>query len=122
MFRAVMLRQHSHMSEGLFDQHCGHAFSYELLDFMKTGNNATTEATAWVKLRRTQYAHMFSALPSNSDIAQSSRMSQRYHVDSCIAAMLLHLADVGGYRVQIMIWLDQAERYALVARFSQIEG
>src|SRR6266478_3446063 len=27
----------------------------------------------WVKLRRTQYEHMFSALPSNSDIARRSR-------------------------------------------------
>jgi len=26
-----------------------------------------------VKLRRTQYEHMFSALPSNSDIARRSR-------------------------------------------------
>src|SRR6266849_7289879 len=27
----------------------------------------------WVKLRRTQYEHMFSALPSNSDIARLIR-------------------------------------------------
>src|ERR1700676_4021993 len=27
----------------------------------------------WVKLRRTRYEHMFSALPSNSDIARHSR-------------------------------------------------
>jgi hypothetical protein len=28
---------------------------------------------SWVKLRRTQYEHIFSALPSNSDIARHSR-------------------------------------------------
>ena len=28
---------------------------------------------SWVKLRRTQCEHMFSALPSNSDIARCSR-------------------------------------------------
>src|ERR1700694_2866463 len=31
------------------------------------------ECPSWVKLRRTQYEHMFSALPSNSDIARCSR-------------------------------------------------
>src|SRR6267378_6205255 len=31
------------------------------------------EVTLWVKLRRPQYEHMFSALPSNSDIAGCSR-------------------------------------------------
>jgi len=30
-------------------------------------------SSKWVKLRRTQYEHMFSALPSNSDIARRSR-------------------------------------------------
>src|SRR6266496_4241611 len=68
--------------------------------------NATAPHLDSTKLRRTQHEHMFSALPSNSDIAQSSRhVSKVPCVDSCIAAMLLHLADVGGYRVQIMIWL-----------------
>src|SRR6267378_8395753 len=32
-----------------------------------------TPRPLWVKLRRTQYEHMFSALPSNSDIARRSR-------------------------------------------------
>src|SRR6202158_4238219 len=31
------------------------------------------ECRLWVKLRRTQYEHMFSALPSNSDIARRGR-------------------------------------------------
>src|SRR5882724_548238 len=33
----------------------------------------TLKTTKWVKLRRTQYEHMLSALPSNSDIARRSR-------------------------------------------------
>src|SRR5216684_1507709 len=35
--------------------------------------------SAWVKLRRTQYEHMFSALLSNSDIAQCSRHVSNLH-------------------------------------------
>src|SRR5437762_182186 len=31
------------------------------------------QSRLWVKLRRTQYEHMFSALPPNSDIARCSR-------------------------------------------------
>jgi hypothetical protein len=43
--------------------------------------------TARVKLRRTQCEHMFSALPSNSDIDRSSRhFSNGPTPDSCIAA------------------------------------
>jgi hypothetical protein len=34
---------------------------------------ALHQSPLWVKLRRTQYEHMFSALPSNSDIARRSR-------------------------------------------------
>jgi len=39
------------------------SFRFELLSFH----------TAWVKTRRTQFEHMFSGLPSNSDIARCSR-------------------------------------------------
>src|SRR5882724_3418461 len=35
--------------------------------------NYATKCPLWVKLRRTQYEHMFSALPSNSDIARRCR-------------------------------------------------
>ena len=35
--------------------------------------NRDVQCPRWVKLRRTQYEHMFSALPSNSDIARRSR-------------------------------------------------
>jgi hypothetical protein len=42
---------------------------------------------SWVKLRRTQHEHMFSALPSNSDIARRSRhVSKVPLTDSCVAA------------------------------------
>src|SRR3977135_896930 len=34
---------------------------------------APRKCEGWVKLRRTQHEHMFSALPSNSDIARRSR-------------------------------------------------
>src|SRR5882724_4031214 len=36
-------------------------------------NNDWAPSPKWVKLRRTQYEHMFSALPSNPDIARRSR-------------------------------------------------
>src|SRR5258706_64939 len=35
--------------------------------------SAATQCPSWVKLGRTQYDHMFSALPLNSDIARRSR-------------------------------------------------
>src|SRR5882762_5895177 len=45
------------------------------------------EVTLWVKLRRPQYEHMFSALPSNSDIAGCSRHVSNVPISaSCTAA------------------------------------
>jgi hypothetical protein len=54
----------------------------------------------WVKLRRTQYEHMFSALPSNSDITRRSRnVSKVPQTDSCTAAKLSdHLVGAGEQR------------------------
>jgi hypothetical protein len=40
---------------------------------ISVGGRKRNVSPRWVKLRRTQYEHMFSALPSNSDIARRSR-------------------------------------------------
>jgi transposase-like protein len=48
--------------------------------------DAITLCPSWVKLRRTQYEHMFSALPSNSDIARRSRHVSRVPTEDSFTA------------------------------------
>jgi len=62
----------------------------------------TAQGRLWVKLGRTQYEHMFSALPSNSDIARRSR-----HVSNVPTAVIRTCAAHNdGFRalVQQPVW------------------
>jgi hypothetical protein len=58
---------------------------------------STAKCPSWVKLRRTRCEHMFSALPSNSDIARRSRhVSNVPKAEALDWTIILPLSQLGG--------------------------